>query len=426
MKGGIEDNHTTKNWNKKDANLSRTGEKCSKCEKCSFTGSKTELEKHFKLKHSRILACKHCGNSHQCSKNKKHGAKTDLHLQNKHTQSSSEPFPCEQCGLVLANFFLLQDHMNTHHTPTIMPCQYCEFAAKDTESLQNHMIEFHEEIVAFYTMAKQMEGLTNNLASLETFKTELSKTMKSLFDNQNILQQELFLIRNNLNTIQTKPATKGKETLNDEKSQSTSKTPMSVPTSTPKDSPSSLPKAQSPSSTPQAAEPGQVDSPKILYIGDSISSNVNISALENATQSEFVKAKAYSSIYNTESNSSKQAPKFPKSNFTDVIPTELKKEKYQYLVLQAGSVEITNLNTNNDPENNIEYFRQETINSAKHLFNAATNALKAKPSLRKVVIMKHIPRYDPSSVDPLSLKPALSLLFNNTLSSQWMESPDTQ
>ena len=37
-----------------------------------------------------------------------------------------------------------------------------------------------------------------------------------------------------------------------------------------------------------------------------------------------------------------------------------------------------------------------------------------------------MPRYDPSSVDPLSLKPALSLLFNNTLSNQWMESPDRE
>ena len=67
---------------------------------------------------------------------------------------------------------------------------------KDTESLQNHMIECHEEIVAFYSMPKQIEGLTNSLASLDTFKTELTKTMKSVFDNQNIIQEEMFLIRN--------------------------------------------------------------------------------------------------------------------------------------------------------------------------------------------------------------------------------------
>ena len=36
--------------------------------------------------------------------------------------------------------------------------------------------------------------------------------------------------------------------------------------------------------------------------------------------------------------------------------------------------------------------------------------------------MKQIPRYDPTHVDPMGLKPTLSLLFNNTLSSLWMDS----
>ena len=36
--------------------------------------------------------------------------------------------------------------------------------------------------------------------------------------------------------------------------------------------------------------------------------------------------------------------------------------------------------------------------------------------------MKQTPRYDPLSSDPLSLKPALSELFNNILTEQWMSS----
>ena len=34
--------------------------------------------------------------------------------------------------------------------------------------------------------------------------------------------------------------------------------------------------------------------------------------------------------------------------------------------------------------------------------------------------MKQIPRYDPDEVDPFSLKPALSQLYNNTLTDEWM------
>ena len=179
----------------------------------------------------------------------------------------------------------------------------------------------------------------------------------------------------------------------------------------------------SPQVTPAAAsEPEQ----EILYIGDSISANVDIGALQVATQSQFVTAKAYSSVHDTVSNVAKQAAKFPASNFTDVIPAQLKKGNYKCLILQAGSVESTNLNTKDNPEQHINFFRQETIMSATNLFNAAVKALKDKPSLKKVVILKQIPRYDKSDVDPLSLKSSLSILFNNTLTNLWMECPDRQ
>ena len=71
----------------------------------------------------------------------------------------------------------------------------------------------------------------------------------------------------------------------------------------------------------------------------------------------------------------------------------------------------------------MEYFRQEAVISATNLFNAAVNAIEAKPTLKKVIIMKQTPRYDPLDVDPLGLKPVLSLLFNNTLTDLWMVSP---
>ena len=58
--------------------------------------------------------------------------------------------------------------------------------------------------------------------------------------------------------------------------------------------------------------------------------------------------------------------------------------------------------------------------SAKNLFQSAVNALSSSSTLKKVLIMKHIPRYDPLSVDPLCLKPALSQLYNNTLTEEWL------
>ena len=37
-------------------------------------------------------------------------------------------------------------------------------------------------------------------------------------------------------------------------------------------------------------------------------------------------------------------------------------------------------------------------------------------------MMKQTPRYDPANVDPLSIKPALAKLYNNTITKQWMDS----
>ena len=128
-------------------------------------------------------------------------------------------------------------------------------------------------------------------------------------------------------------------------------------------------------------------------------------------------------MYDNESNVAKQAPKFPEVNFTDVIRRELDKGDFKTLLLQAGSIDVTNLNTSENPEEYMDYFRQITVMSANNIFQAATNAVRSKPYLRKVIIMKQIPRYDPLDVDPLGLKPSLSLLFNNTLSNLWLESP---
>ena len=102
---------------------------------------------------------------------------------------------------------------------------------------------------------------------------------------------------------------------------------------------------------------------------------------------------------------------------------ELRKDNYQTLILQAGSVDITNLNTKDNPTNYIEYFRQETVMSARNLFSAAVNAIESGSSMQKIIIMKHIPRYDASNVDPLALKSTLSMLFNDTLTDLWMVSP---
>ena len=91
--------------------------------------------------------------------------------------------------------------------------------------------------------------------------------------------------------------------------------------------------------------------------------------------------------------------------FKDVIENELKKEPVDVLIIQAGSVDITNLKTGDgNEETNAEYFAQQTTNSATNLFKAAINAAVKYPKLKKIVMMRQTPRYDPANVNPLSIK----------------------
>ena len=85
----------------------------------------------------------------------------------------------------------------------------------------------------------------------------------------------------------------------------------------------------------------------------------------------------------------------------------------------SGSVDITSLDTKSNPEEPVEYLKQQTVISARNIFSTAENALASHPGLKKVVVMNQTPRYDEKSVDPLSLKPVLALLFNNTLTELW-------
>ena len=98
------------------------------------------------------------------------------------------------------------------------------------------------------------------------------------------------------------------------------------------------------------------------------------------------------------------------------------KTTFEHLIVQSGSVDITNLKTDVNPREHLEYFKQEVVVSARNIFNSCVSAFEHQPSLKSIIILKQTPRYDPSEVDPLSIKPMLSHLFNNTLMELWMNS----
>ena len=141
-------------------------------------------------------------------------------------------------------------------------------------------------------------------------------------------------------------------------------------------------------------------------------------------ESEFLTTRAYSTMDDPKENTTKESTRFPNKNFADVINSEMEKSLPDILIVQSGSVDITILKTTKaNVEQYGEYFKQQTVISASNLFTSVTNALISNPDLHKAIIMKHIPRYDFRADDPLSVKAALSQLYNDTLVQLYLGSP---
>ena len=220
------------------------------------------------------------------------------------------------------------------------------------------------------------------------------------------------------------PATRSISTQTSKEEPSTARVPMPG-TFRPGGSAQPIPRKSKAIQAGQTSTPSSMNPPvpKILFIGDSISAHADVKIIAEATKSRITTAKAYSSVFDEESNSAKQAAFYPNKNFLKVVPSEAIKDNFEHLIIQAGSVDISNLKTDENPSKHIEFFKQETVKSAQNIFNSGIIALERQLSLKRVIFLKQTPRYDPLEVDPLSLKPALSQLFNNTMVELWMNSP---
>ena len=161
----------------------------------------------------------------------------------------------------------------------------------------------------------------------------------------------------------------------------------------------------------------------MLFVGDSILDHANINSIAKVTGANITTSKAYSAYHNRISHGLKEPSKIPLRNFLSVVPEEVTKDAYDYLIVQSGAEDITNLKTKINPNENMDYFKQETVKSAKNTFDACLLALDRQPSLKNIIILKQTPRYDPHSSDPLSIKPALAEIFNSTLTELWMSCP---
>ena len=162
--------------------------------------------------------------------------------------------------------------------------------------------------------------------------------------------------------------------------------------------------------------PRAESSPVACVIGDSLVNNLDAKTVGNALKAEVVVARAYTTFEEATENEAQVAPKLPGRSFQKVTDDSLKNNESELLILQAGAADITNFKTKDKSANQYrEYFKQQTVIAAKNMITVATNSLINYPSLKQVIIMKQVPRYDAISVDPLGTKASLAQLYNDTL-----------
>ena len=345
--------------------------------KCDYVGNDKDLNEHIQVKHSKTVPCKNCDEKFSDT-NTLNG-----HIEAEHRTTTQEiSFSCQWCDLHFLNLNLLQEHTLNYHTTKPKHCQYCDKTFQSKEEFRTHMEESHEEVLILLTMAHQVGKLTEEVANYKNL-------FKQVLDNQNEMKQELFIIRSD-------------QTRNMNKNQKFEGTILSKNDDIENKEAKKFEKPTKPFTA--------------CMIGDSVSANIDHKIVERALGKELRTTRAYSSINDGSENEAKEATKFPDKNFDKVIKQELKKSPTDTLIIQAGSVDITNLKTAGDnPGRFSEYYKQETVVAANNLFSAVTDALNTNPELKKVIIMKQIPRYDTKANDPSSVKSLLSKLFNATL-----------
>ena len=111
-------------------------------------------------------------------------------------------------------------------------------------------------------------------------------------------------------------------------------------------------------------------------IGDSISAHMDQKVIANVLKKEVRMAKAYSTLDDASETEAKERTRFPDKNYDAVIKAELKKKPTDLLIIQSGSVDITNLKTTGDNSKCFsEYFKQQAVISATNLFSAVSEAI---------------------------------------------------
>ena len=435
---------------------------CTNCDKVFSDGSC--LEKHKEEVHT--LPAMHCTKCEFSTKNK---LEMSTHIQAEHksmkvdiSKEDQKIIKCVQCNYSCKLNIQLKKHIKkSHESATKYQCKECEFCSGFIADIWEHTFLHHPEISSQFTqkqsdnmilkilaeqnaeMMEEMEQLKKDFKGAfehlaDIIETSIGNMKNDTNDKCKLLADTLMKLNNKISKGEkAAESSKNLSKLNQKKSLENSlKSKLGITDKLNKKETKSYAKVAAPSVPPSTPVPSpSVSSPsnkishkpksafnlksKILYVADSVGNTANVRILENVTNTRISTARAYSSVND-------KTARWPEYNHSDVVKYSLKnsgRDKYDMLVMAAPTVDISNMDTSKlCPSDNTEVFKQKAVASAQNMFSLAQTSLEQYPTLNKVVIMEHPPRFDAQNVDPTLLKHNLAKLANTTLNQLWLNS----
>ena len=125
--------------------------------------------------------------------------------------------------------------------------------------------------------------------------------------------------------------------------------------------------------------------PRILVVADSLVHNADNAAIEKVTNTR-ITTKLYRSDKNIKNVSNVTLAALEKANSEDM---------FTHVMLGVPSIDITNQDTS-EPRHTYEQteqLKEKVSDSCQKVFEVAKKAITTSPTLKKVVIMEHLPRY---------------------------------
>ena len=375
-----------------------------------------ELSKETDLKDK--LTCERCNKTFE-----------NLSIMNSHVCAPKLPtsnINCDQCEYVATDVQNMVSHLLSVHgrDTKIDKCLFCECESTNSQTLAKHIKTNHEDVSILNSLVEEQSNLNLNL---DLFKKDISKLFDVVLEDQLEFKKQLMnmsigrneQIRALDDTVKqlAKLVMKIYDHQTGEAPDMKAKTTERAQPSTNNFAEFVMPKEDGQKNTNKK--------PWILFVGGTIGHNAEFQKLERATGSLIKTARAYSSVPDMfeDIDDTRMAPtKFRHNRLPDVVKSEVTKRAYETLVIQPGSEDITNMNTNENPKENFPFFKNKVIQDAQSVIKSAEEALEIQSTLKKVTVMPLIPRFDDKRTDPLSIKSVLTDIYNKTLIQAWLES----